>query len=145
CAVGKPAGEQLAEDPDDRVDGRDQGDLPDAGAVRCEVERRQPPGESVVQVVDQPGLAARPETRVADTRPPEGCPQVERPASVITMLALLVSDVRTRVAHREQADQQAGSGDNGRADPDDGAWRVTCRQGAARKGGERDAQVARSF
>ena len=54
--VGEPAGGELAEPPDGRVDGSDGADLRPAGAVRGQIERREAPGERVVQVVDQPRL-----------------------------------------------------------------------------------------
>ena len=54
--VGEPAGGELAEPPDGRVDGSDGADLRPAGAVRGQIERREAPGQRVVQVVDQPGL-----------------------------------------------------------------------------------------
>ena len=64
--VGQPARHQLTGAPDDRIDRRDDGDLADAGAVGCQIERCEAPGECVVEVVDQPGLAAGPQDRVAD-------------------------------------------------------------------------------
>ena len=59
---------ELAGAPDDRVGGGDDRDLAHAGAVGGEVERRQAPGERVVEVVDEPGLAAGAQDRVAQAR-----------------------------------------------------------------------------
>ena len=63
--VGEPAGAELAGAPDRRVDRRDNTDLRRARAVRREVERRETPGQSVVQVVDEPRLRAGAQDRVA--------------------------------------------------------------------------------
>src|SRR5207249_1655839 len=56
--VGEPAGRELTGPPDDGVGSSDDGDLANTCAVRSQVERRQTPGERVVEVVDQPRLAA---------------------------------------------------------------------------------------
>ncbi len=52
--------DELAGTPERRVDGGNDSDLAGAGAVCREVERREAPGERVVEVVHEPGLRARP-------------------------------------------------------------------------------------
>ena len=56
--VRQGAGEELAEAPDGRIQRRQQADLGDGEAAADKQQRQQPPGEAVVEVVDQPGLAA---------------------------------------------------------------------------------------
>jgi len=101
----------LAGAPDDRVGGGDDGDLAHAGAVRCQVERREAPGERVVEVVDQPGLAASAQDRVAQTRLRERGAETPMRGRMSAVCLLLERDLRTRVAHREHAEQHT-DGDN---------------------------------
>ena len=64
--VGEPAGQQLPGAPDGGVDGGDGSDLGDAGTVCGEVERDEPPGERVVEVVNEARLRARAQHRVRE-------------------------------------------------------------------------------
>ena len=58
--------------PDDRIGGGDDRDLAHARAVRGEVQRRQAPGERVVEVVDQPRLVAGAQHRMRERGGAEG-------------------------------------------------------------------------
>ena len=79
--VGEPAGNELAGTPERRVDGCDDSDLAGARAVRREVERREAPGEGVVEVVHEPSLGARPEHRLPERPVDERLPQeIARPS-----------------------------------------------------------------
>ena len=140
--VGEPAGCELASAPDERVDGGDNGDLAHAGAMGGEVERRQAPGERVVEVVDQAGLAAGAEDRVVHARIHEGAAKTRVRGHGISVCLLLEGDLRGGIAHCKHADQQPDDDDQRRADPDDRAGRVTDREGAGDKGGGGDAEVA---
>src|SRR3546814_12572768 len=55
-AIGQATGDELSEAPDRGVDGGADADASDRQASVGEEQREQPPGESVVQVVTQPGL-----------------------------------------------------------------------------------------
>ena len=57
-AVREAAGDELAETPDRGVDGGEDADAGDGEAGGGEVEREEAPGEAVVEVVDESGLAA---------------------------------------------------------------------------------------
>ena len=140
--VGEPSGRELSGAPDERVGGGDDRDLVQARAVGGEVERREAPGECVVEVVHQPGLAAGAQDRVAQTRVREGAAEVLVRGFVVSVCPLLEGDVWGGVAHREHADQQAGHRDQRRADPDDGAWGVAGGERAGGEGGGGDAEVA---
>jgi len=89
--------------------------------VGREVERRQAPGERVVEVVDQTGLAAGAEDRVVQARLCEGRPEACMRGRVLCVRLLLECNLGARIADREDADQQADRCDQGGADPDDGA------------------------
>src|SRR5207237_7322771 len=58
-------GGNLSDSPDSWVEASDQTDLPDAVAVRGQVERNQAPRERVVEVVHETGLRARAQARVS--------------------------------------------------------------------------------
>ena len=99
---------ELAGAPDGRVDGGDDRDLAHAGAVRGEVERREAPGERVVEVVDEPGLRAGAQHRVArdvacDER--AAAARMRRPSCAV--VALLERDVRAGVAHERDTRRAA--------------------------------------
>ena len=136
---------ELAGAPDDRVGGGDDRDLAHARAVGGEVERREPPGERVVEVVDEPGLAAGAQDRVAQARVRERAAEARVCGLSVAVGLLLERDVRAGVAHREHADQQARHRDQRRADPDDGARRVARGERAGGEGGDGDAEVAGGF
>lgn len=55
--VGEGAGAKLHQPPDRRVDRRQQAHLAERAPGQGEVERKEPPGHAVVQVVDPPRLA----------------------------------------------------------------------------------------
>ena len=57
--VRQAAGDELAETPDRRVDRGEHADAADREAGVGEEDREQPPGEAVVEVVDEPGLRRR--------------------------------------------------------------------------------------
>ena len=132
---------ELAGAPDGRVDGRDDADLGHARAVRGEVERRESPGERVVQVVDEAGLRAGAQHRVAEGRASEGGAKAARDSRLVHG-ALLALDVGARVADEEDRDRRAEHRDDGRADPDDRARRERRRERAGRECGGGDAEVA---
>ena len=105
-----------------------------------EVERCEAPGESVVEVVHEPGLAAGAQDRVAQARVHESAAKVPV-LGLADVVPLLERDLRSGVTHGKRTDEQTGDGDHRGADPDDGAWRVA---GGERAGGERgrgDAEV----
>ena len=115
----------------------------DAGAVRCEVERREAPGERVVEVVDQPGLAAGAQDRVAQARVREGAAQARARDGIASPCACCSSATCAPVSRTaNDADQQAGRGDQRRADPDDRPRRVAGGERAGDEGGGGDAEVA---
>ncbi len=58
-AIGESTGHELAEAPDRGVDGREHADTCDGESRGGEVQREDAPGEAVVEVVDEAGLAAR--------------------------------------------------------------------------------------
>ena len=64
---------ELADAPDGRVDGGDDADLGGARAVGGEVERRETPGERVVEVVDEPCLRAGAQHGIAVVSRGERC------------------------------------------------------------------------
>ena len=57
--VGQGAGRELAQAPDRGVERGEYADSRDRQSGAGEQHREQPPGEPVVEVVDQPGLAGR--------------------------------------------------------------------------------------
>src|SRR5439155_10133715 len=123
--------------PDERVGGGHDRDLADAGAVRCEVERREAPGERVVEVVDQSRLATGAQDRISHARLSEGFAKTWMRGRTASMRVLFEGDVGTRIAHRKRADQEADRGDQRRADPDDGPRRVARGERAADEGRDR--------
>lgn len=58
-AVGEAAGDELPEAPHCGVEGCEDADAGHRQSGGGEVQRKQPPGEAVVEVVDQPGLGRR--------------------------------------------------------------------------------------
>ena len=70
-AVGECAGDELAEPPDRGVERGEDADAADGEPGGGEVEREEAPGEAVVEVVDEPGLAARRERRLREAREDE--------------------------------------------------------------------------
>ena len=128
--------------PDRGVDGGDEPDLCDACAVCGEEQRYEPPGQRVVEVVDQPGLGAGAQRRhpVAGAR--ERVAQLGRLAVRGGVVALLERDVCGGVAHEQHGEQQRGHGDRGAGDDDDVARRELRGEQPAEPGGERDPAVA---
>ena len=70
--------------------------------MRGQVERREAPGERVVEVVDQPGLAAGAQDRVAQARLREALAETRVRRRSVAVRALLERDVRAGVAHGER-------------------------------------------
>ena len=64
--IGEPAGNELAGTPERWIDGCNDSDLAGARAVRRQVQRREAPGEGVVEVVHEPSLGARTEHRLPE-------------------------------------------------------------------------------
>jgi hypothetical protein len=58
---------------------------------------------------------------------------------------LLERDLRRGVANGERAEDEPGERNQRASDPDDGARRIACGERAGRKGGQRDAEIARGF
>ena len=100
--VGEPAGHELPGPQTTRVGGGDDADLARRCAVRGEVERREAPGERVVEVVDEPGLGARAQHRCARSPGRTRC-EARMGWSARRRARLLVGDVGARVAHGEDA------------------------------------------
>ena len=130
---------ELAERPRRRVGGGDDRDLAPARAVRGQVQRHESPGQRIVEVVDQPAwLQARSTGRcrlaVREGRAKPVSGSVVPPACARCSSATCAR----RVAHEDDGDERADSGDDRRADPDDRARRVRRgeRAGHERRGGD---------
>ena len=81
--VGQRAGDELAEPPHGGVERGEHADLADGQAGGGEQEREQAPGQAVVEVVDQPGLAGRGQGRLAEAGQGEHLPVGERGVQVV--------------------------------------------------------------
>src|SRR5581483_587891 len=110
-----------------------------------EVERCQSPGERVVQVVDQAGLAAGAQHGVTPARLPESLAQAALRRRGVAVCELLVRDVGAGVADGKDADEETRGSDRCRADPNDRARCVAGCERAAREGGGGETEVAGGF
>ncbi len=81
--VRQCTGGQLADSPHGRVQRREDADPADGQAGRGEQDREQPPGEAVVEVVDQPGLAGRGQGRFLEAGLDEHLPVGELVVQVV--------------------------------------------------------------
>ena len=79
--------------------------------MRSQVERREAPGECVVEVVDQPGLAAGAQDWVAQARLCERGAETPMRGRMSAVCLLFERDLRARVAHREHAEHQTDRDD----------------------------------
>ena len=110
-------GPDLPDAPDGGVDAGDEPDLADARAVGGEEQRHQAPGERVVEVVDQSGLRARAQRRLAPARVGERLAERRRALVAAGVALLLERDVRGGVAHEGHGDHERDHGDaRGRRD-----------------------------
>jgi hypothetical protein len=73
--IRQHAGGDLQEAPYHRVRGLDDPDPLDVEAVCTEEQRIQSPGHPVVEIVDQPRLAGREETQIANAGHVEDAPE----------------------------------------------------------------------
>ena len=108
-SIGEPAGHQLAEPPDRRIDRGQRADLGDAQTRRGVVDRQQPPGEAVVEVVHEPGLAGGGERRLAEAREREH-PARREPAREVLAAGMggrLVAGVAAGLADEDRRQAQA--------------------------------------
>ena len=118
--VGPGAGDQLPEAPDGRVEGGEDADAADGQAGGGEQEREQAPGEAVVEVVHQPGLAGRGQRRFAHAGLGEDLPVGQLAVQVVVpsvgpggVAAGLEAGVAAGLADRQggQAEAERGVGD----------------------------------
>jgi MFS family permease len=93
-------GVALAAAPDSRVYGSNSSDLGGAGAIGRQVERRKPPRERVVQVVDEAGLGAGAQDRVAERDRRERGPKWRLDA--LAVASLLGGHMRMRVLDEKE-------------------------------------------
>ena len=133
---------ELPDAPDGGIDGGDDGDLAHARAVRSEVERREAPGERVVEVVDEPGLGAGAQHRIAHRRAPEGAPEPARArAGVAALLCSCATCAPVSRTAKTLTSSPATTISAG-TDPDDRARREARCEHAGREGRGGDAEVA---
>jgi hypothetical protein len=139
-------GGDLGDAPHAGIDRGDQSDLRGAGAVRGEEQRHEPPGEAVVEVVDQAGLRAGAQRGDAVGGAGE---RLAQPRWVAVgrrvMGGLLQRDVRRGVTHEDHREQQRGHRDHGARHDEHVARGELGGQDAAEAGGQRDAAVARGL
>jgi hypothetical protein len=142
-AIGPVPGPDLAGAPDGRVEGGDEADRSDAGAVGGEEQWDEPPGERVVEVVDQAGLRARSQRGRAPGRVGER--PAQRRGRLIrgpVVARLLQGDVRGGVADKEDAGRQSEDGDGGAGGDEHVAGGEVGREPAAERGRGGHAAVA---
>jgi hypothetical protein len=141
-AVRPLSGQDLADPPDTRVQPGDEAHLRRRGAIGGQEERDDPPGQGVVEVVDQAGLRARSQLRPAIRRVGEHLGESRRSLVAVVVALLLQTHVARGIADEGDGDPQGDQGDSRRAGDEDVPRReVRCKPSADRCR-DRDSAVA---
>ena len=143
----RPPVYELPEAPHGRVEGGEDADAADGEPGVGEEDREQPPGEAVVEVVDQPGLRARRQRPV-----PEGGEREDLPGGQVAwwrafggVVGGLVAGVAAGLAHEERGQAEAERGVGDAEEERLGAQPVLLGDVAGGEGGEGDGAVAGGF
>src|SRR5439155_16936799 len=111
--VRERPGRNLQDAPHGGVDSLDDADARDAEPIAGEEQRIEAPGHAVVEIVDEPGLARREETYVAECRDIEdgGQGRADGRCRLRTRRGLEMG-IRPRLSHEHEGDDEAEEGDH---------------------------------